>query len=72
MTVKLLTEHHLEFLGLIGGCTRLSESTLVKTSHCWKSHDVAHLFHETGPMHYLPTCELQRDHYLVASEGQCH
>ena len=30
MIVKLLTEHHLEFLGLKGGCTGLSESTHVK------------------------------------------
>ena len=30
MSVKLLTEHHLEFLSLKGGCTCLSESTLVK------------------------------------------
>ena len=29
MTVKLLTEHHLEFLSLKGGCTGLSASTLV-------------------------------------------
>ena len=36
MSVKLLTEHHLEFLSLKGGCTGLSESTLVKISHCWK------------------------------------
>ena len=40
MTVKLLTEHHLEFLSLKPGCTGLSESTLVKMSHCWKSHVV--------------------------------
>ena len=33
MIVKLLTEHHLEFLGLIGGCIGSSESTLVKMSH---------------------------------------
>ena len=38
MSVKLLTEHHLEFLSLKGGCTGLSESTLVKMPHCWKSH----------------------------------
>ena len=38
MTVKLLTEHHLEFLGLKGGCTGSSESTLVNMSHCWISH----------------------------------
>ena len=30
LSVKLLTEHHLEFLCLKGGCTGLSESTLVK------------------------------------------
>ena len=43
MSVKLLTEHHLEFLSLKGGCTGSSESTLVKIPHCWKSHDMAHL-----------------------------
>ena len=37
-----MTEHHLEFLSLIGGCTGLSESTLVKMPHCWKSHVTAH------------------------------
>ena len=39
MTVKLLTEHHLEFLSLKGGCTDSSESTLslVKMPYCWKS-----------------------------------
>ena len=43
MTVELLTEHHLEFLSLIGGCTGSSESTLVKMPHCWKSHVAAHI-----------------------------
>ena len=37
MIVKLLTEHHLEFLSLKGGCTGPSGSTLVKMSNCWKS-----------------------------------
>ena len=37
MTVKLLTEHDLDFLSLKGGCTGSSESTLVKMPHCWKS-----------------------------------
>ena len=37
MTVKLLTEHHLESLSLTRGCRGLSESTLVKKPHCWKS-----------------------------------
>ena len=43
MTVKLLPEHHLEFLSFKGGCTGSFESTLVKMPHCWKSHVVAHL-----------------------------
>ena len=38
MSVKLRTEHHLEFVSLKGGGTGLSESTLVKIPHCWKSH----------------------------------
>ena len=33
MIVKLLTEHHLEFLSLKGGCRGSSESTLVKMSN---------------------------------------
>ena len=41
MIVKLLTEHHLEFLSLKGGCTGSSESTLVKMSNCWKSNALA-------------------------------
>ena len=36
--VKLLTEHHLEFLSLKGGCRGSPESTLVKMSNCWKYH----------------------------------
>ena len=43
MIVKLLTEHHLEFLSLKGGCTGSSESTLVKMPNCWKSHATAQL-----------------------------
>ena len=43
MSVKLLTEHHLEFLSLNGGCTGSYESTLVKLSNCWKSHALAQL-----------------------------
>ena len=43
MTVKLLTEHCLEFLGLKRGCRGSSESTLVKMSNCWKSHAAAHM-----------------------------
>ena len=43
ISVKLLTEHNLEFLNLKGGCTGSSESTLVKIPHCWKSNVTAHL-----------------------------
>ena len=44
MNLKLLTEHHLEFLSLKGGCTASSESTLVKMPHCWKSRVAAELY----------------------------
>ena len=43
MSVKLLTEHHLEFLCLTGGCTGSYESTHVKMPDCWKSHVAAHI-----------------------------
>ena len=43
MIVKLLTEHHLEFLSLKGGCTGSSESTLIKMSNCWKSRVLAQI-----------------------------
>ena len=42
MIVKLLIEHHLEFLCLKGGCRGSSESTLVKMSNCLKYRAVAH------------------------------
>ena len=42
MIIKLLTEHQLEFLSLKEGCRGLPESTLVKMSHCRKSHAPAH------------------------------
>ena len=43
MTVKLLTEHHLEFLSITEGCTGSPESTDVKIPHCWKSHVAAQM-----------------------------
>ena len=43
MRVKLLTEHHLDFLSLKGGCKGLSESILVKMTHCLKSHVAAQM-----------------------------
>ena len=44
MIVKLLPEHHLEFLSLKRGCNGSSESTLVKMPHCRKSHVAAQLY----------------------------
>ena len=43
MTVKLLTEQHLEFLSLKGGCRGSSEFTHVKMPHCWESQVTAHI-----------------------------
>ena len=43
MTVKLLTEQHLEFLSFEEARqARLSLHCLVKIPHCWKSHATAH------------------------------
>ena len=43
MNIKQLTEQHLEFLSLKGGCTGWFESIHVKMPHCWKSHVTAHM-----------------------------
>ena len=57
MSIKLLTEPHLGFLTLKGGCTGLSESIHVKMPHCWKSHVAAHCYYDerwqcsNGPEH---------------------
>ena len=42
MSVKLLNEHHLEFLSSKRGCIGSSESTLVKIPLCWESHVTTH------------------------------
>ena len=42
MSVKLLTEHHLDYLSLKRCCTASSESKLFKMPHCWKSHTMNH------------------------------
>ena len=60
MIVKLLTEHHLEFLNLKRDCTGWSESTLVKMSNSWKSRALAHYsfydnsYNELGSCAYKP------------------
>ena len=43
MTVKLLTEQHLECLRLKGSCTDSPDATLVKMPHCRKSHVAAQI-----------------------------
>ena len=48
LSVKLLTEHHLEVLSLKGGCTGLSEYTLVKMPHWWKSNVAAQICNTRG------------------------
>ena len=50
MIVKLLTEQHLEFLSLKGGCRGSPESTHVKMPHCWKSHARAQILYESCPL----------------------
>ena len=54
MSVELLTEHHLEFLSLKGGCTGSSEYAHVKMPHCCQSHVVAHI-----PIGWLLQCQRQ-------------
>ena len=44
MSVKLRTEHQLEFISLKDGYTGSSESTLVETPHCWKLHVPAQMY----------------------------
>ena len=51
MIAKLLTEHHLEYLILKGGCRGSSESIHVKMPHCWNTHALAHFF-----ISFLPDC----------------
>ena len=43
MSVKLLIDHHLEFLSLKGDYTGPSESTHVKMPRFWKSHALAQI-----------------------------
>ena len=56
MSVKLLTEHHLEFLSLKGGRTGLSESFHVKMPHCWQSHVTAYM---CVLIEMLPMCNIR-------------
>ena len=64
MSVRLLTEQHLEFLCLTGGCTGSSESTRVKMPHCWKSHVTAHMIIEL----MLQVCDHDGGSALLVTE----
>ena len=69
MIVKLLTEHHLEFLSLKCGCRGSSESTHVKMPHCWKSHALAQFcLVTTGPVIYYFVPFLVCNHLALKTE----
>ena len=60
MTVKLLTEHHSEFLSVKGDYTESSESILDKVPHCWKSHVTSHMPQQVNfTVQFCPTA-----HYI--------
>ena len=63
MSGKLLTEHHLKFLSLKGGCTSSSESTLVKMPHCSISHVAAQV--QQIIISTLAVLFFQYDFYLI-------
>ena len=73
MSVKLLTEHHLEFLSLKGGCTGSSESTLVKMPHCWKSRVAAHItltcYLFSSAILYSPNVLIPTDEKIIVDDG---
>ena len=50
MSVKILTEHRLEFVSLKGGCTSSSESTLVKM-HCAAAQFMMYWLRYAGYIH---------------------
>ena len=60
MIVNLLTEHHLEFLSLTGGCRGSSESAHVKMAQCWKSHATAHYLNKTS-LAFVSECNFSTD-----------
>ena len=67
MSIKLLAEHHLEFLSLKGGCTGSSESTLVKMPHCWKSHVMAHIVIENTVQFFYKNTHYNMDLDIIRS-----
>ena len=76
MIVKLLTEHHLEFLSVKGDCRGSSKSKHVKMPHCWKSHALAQYYSSlcSSPEHTVLLCNYSSDfvlaHLQVQGQGQ--
>ena len=70
MTIKLLTEHHLEFLCLKRGFIGSSESTLVIVPHCWKSHAwlIYSSLSDRRPVHRPQLYELDNDSVRLSWE----
>ena len=64
MSVKLLTEHHLKFLSLKGGCAGSSEPILVKMPHCCKSLVKAHIVS-------MLVSQLSRRFVVIYIDNQC-
>ena len=72
MSVKLLTEHHLDLLSLKGGYTGSAVSTLIKIKHCWKSHVEAHMY-LCDQQRLRPACaDAQSDQSLCLSLTEHH
>ena len=72
MIVKRLTEHHLEFLSLKGGCTGSSESTNVTMPHCWKSHALAHMSLIVSYMMFLLESKQEGANYDILPNKRIH
>ena len=74
MIIKLLTEHHLEFLSLKGGCRGLSESIHVKMPRCWKSHALAQILLLFYPQvltgHHEAITAIQFDKWHIVTGGR--
>ena len=64
-SIKLLTEHLLEFLSLKGCCTDSSQSAHVKMPHCWKAHVTAKIFFQGGTECRQRRSMLMRQSYFL-------
>ena len=64
MIVKLLNEHHLEFLSSKGGCRGSPESTFFKMSNCWKSNAPTQIV----CLNYPDEGTLHRVHVLIPAK----